>query len=110
MFGKLLNGVTDVVKAIAPAAIAVTQPEVLINNAVGAVVKHATKIDNQAIPGLNVILSSAASFVKNGMATGNWSAEAIMPAVAEGAMLAAGSTATHQGTKILSKRFAGKSI
>lgn len=110
MFGKLFKGIGTVAKAIAPVAIAAAAPEALINNAVAAVVKHATKIDNQAIPGLNVVLSSGAAFVRNGVTSGNWGVEGIIPAVIEGAGLAGASTAIHQTAKINAKKFTTKSI
>jgi len=110
MFSKLIKGITNVAKAVAPVAIAAAQPEALINNAAAAVVKHSTKIDNQVIPGLNVVLSTGAVFVRNGMTTGNWGPEGIMPAVLEGAGLAGASTAIHQTAKINAKKFTMKSI
>lgn len=109
MFKKLLKGIGAVAK-VAPVLIPIARPEVLINTVVAAGVKHLTKIDNQAIPGLNVLGSTATLYVKTGLATGNWGVENLTHSVISGTLLTGGSTATHQGVKILSKRFISRSI
>lgn len=96
-------------KVIAPVALSVIQPEAMINTALGAVVKHATPINNQTIPILNLGLSSVVSYVRH-LAGGMDPVSAVMPALQEGGMLMGMSTAIHQSLKIPMKETGLKSI
>jgi len=105
----LKKATSTVVGAAIPVAVAVVQPEALINNAVGVMVKHKTKINNQAIPGINAVASIGVALVKKKMETGSWSA-GVPEAVAEGLTLFGLSTATHQAVKIPVRGITGRSL
>lgn len=105
----LKKATTTVVSAAVPVAVAVVQPEALINNAIGFGVKHKTKINNQSIPALNAVASIGIKLVQKKMETGSWSAGA-PEAIAEGLSLFGLSTATHQAIKIPVRAATGKSI
>lgn len=98
-FKKLGNGLYSVVRVVTPVIIATVKPEVLINTAVGAFVKHGTPISNQSIPYLNLGISSAIAYGKLVSSTGDW-AGSIVPALQQGGLLAGLSTALHQSIKV----------
>lgn len=98
-----------VVSAAIPVAVAVVQPEALINNAIGFGVKHKTPINNQNIPALNAVLSIGVKVVQKKIETGSWSAAAPQ-AVLEGLQMFGLSTATHQAVKIQVRAATGRSI
>jgi len=99
-FKGLGKAVTAVAKVAAPVVIAAAQPESLVNLAAGAVVKHGmSRVPNNAIPYLNLAISTAVAYGKRVASTGDWS-EAIMPALMEGGALTAASTALHQTIKM----------
>lgn len=89
---------------IPAAAMAVVDPSIMVNTAVAAGVKHASPIRNNAIPFLNLGLSTGMAYLKHGLSSGDW-AGAIVPAIHTGIELAGGSTLLHQAIKIPVKRF-----
>lgn len=91
--------VGKVAQASVPVVIAATMPESLANTVAMAGVKHATKINNQAIPAVNLVTSFAMTYIPKVIDTGDWISP-IVPALHEGGLLAAASTAIHQSTKI----------
>lgn len=96
---KLLKVLGKVAQAAAPVAVAVAMPHSIINTAVGAVVKHATPVNNQSIPVLNLVASTLYYYVPTAIQTHDW-VSPIVPALQQGGALAAGSTALHQFLKI----------
>lgn len=99
-FKSLGKAVTTVVKVAAPVVIAVAKPESLINVAAGAVVKHGmSRVPNNAIPYVNLALSTAVAYGRRVATTGEWTGS-IMPALTEGGVTAAASTAIHQTIKM----------
>lgn len=101
-FKSLGKIVTGVAKIAAPVVLTVVQPEALINLALGSAAKHTVgKLPNDAIPYLNMGLSTAVRYAANVGDLG-WQA-AIMPALQEGGMLAGLSTAMHQAIKLPTK-------
>jgi hypothetical protein len=104
MFKELMRGLgkagAAVVKTAAPVVLAAVTPEAIINTAVGAVAKHGiSKLPNGAIPYLNLGISSAVSYAKNVVATGDW-AGSVGVALQEGGVLAGASTLLHQSLKL----------
>jgi hypothetical protein len=95
----LFRGLLGIAKIVVPIAVATVQPQALVNNGVAAVVKHTTPIGNQSIPLLNMGISTAVAFARNG----NYSLDGILPAVVEGATLAGSSTLIHQSAKLAVK-------
>jgi hypothetical protein len=100
MFGKIFKVVGKAAQLSVPMVLASVMPEALINNGVAAVVKHLPgERVNQAIPFMNLGVSSAISWVKH-MVGGMDPVTAIAPAIQEGGLLAGVSTAIHQSLKI----------
>ncbi len=97
--GKVLKGAIGVA---APVVLTLVQPEALLNTAVMGGVKHATKVSNQSIPYLNLLMSCGIKYAMMGSSTGDW-AGSIMPALQAGGVLAGMSTAIHQSLKIPTK-------
>ena len=106
MFKKILSGV---IEAVVPAAISMAMPEAWINTAIGAGVKHKTKLNNQAIPLVNLLASTGVSYARH-LATGNDPVASIMPALSEGGLLMAASTGLHQSVKVPLKQRTGRSV
>lgn len=101
--GKAAKGVA---KVAAPVVIAAVKPEALINMALGAAVKHGvSRVPNNAIPYLNLGISTAVSYARR-VGSDGWTG-AIMPALTEGGALAAVSTALHQSVKLPLKGITG---
>jgi len=102
-FKKIGKGIGKVAvgtaKVAAPVVLSAVTPEAIINTAVGAVVKHGTKVPNNAIPYLNILLSSGVAYAKNVAATGDWAAS-VAPALQQGGVLAGMSTLLHQSLKL----------
>lgn len=98
-FSKLGKVAGAVAQAAAPVVIASVMPEAMVNVGAGAAVKHGTPINNNAIPFLNIALSTAVSYGKSVAATGDWTGS-IAPALQHGVTLAAVSTGLHQSLKI----------
>jgi len=99
-FWKSLGKVAGaVVKTAAPVVIASVMPEAMVNTAAGAIVKHGTKISNNAIPYVNLILSTAVVYGRGVMTTGDWGSS-VAPAIQQGVMLMTASTALHQSIKL----------
>jgi len=88
-----------VAQSAVPLIIGATMPDAIVNTALGTVVKHGTPIPNQAIPVLNLLVSTLLAYVPRAMETGDWVAS-IIPAMQEGGLLAAVSTGLHQTMKI----------
>jgi len=88
-----------VAQAAVPVVIGAAMPDSIVNTAIAGVVKHGTPINNQAIPVLNLAASTLLSYVPKVIETGDWVAP-IMPALHEGGLLTAASTALHQSIKI----------
>lgn len=116
MFGKILRGIGAVGKAAVPIVATVVTPEALINNAVAGVVKHIQPNNqgkNDAIPFLNLLVSTGISYAKNVAESGDF-VTALAPSVEEGFRLMASSTVIHQGAKLATKstklRVRGKSL
>lgn len=95
-FWKSLKKVAQVA---APMVIASAMPEAAINTAVAGMAKHTPSVDNQFIPILNLLASTAMSYIPKALDTGDWVAP-ILPALQEGGVLAGVSTALHQTLKI----------
>lgn len=88
-----------VAKVAAPVVLATVQPEAMLNTAVGLAAKHTVaKLPNNAIPYLNLGISTAVCYAK-GVASLGWEG-ALVPALQEGGALAAVSTALHQSLKL----------
>ena len=84
--GKVLKGAVSVA---APIIIAGAMPEAVINTAVAGAVKHTPIVkNNNAIPFLNLLLSSGISYVKYATATGDWGG-AVVPALQQNSLLLA---------------------
>lgn len=99
-FSRLGKAVTAVAKVAAPVVIAVAKPEALINIAAGAAVKHGmSKVPNSTIPYLNLLVSTGVAYGRKVASTGEWTGS-IMPALAEGGVMAAVSTGLHQTIKM----------
>ena len=95
--GKIVKGVA---KVAAPVVIAAAVPESIVNTAVGTIVKHRmSKVPNNAIPYLNIAISTAFAYGKSVAATGDWTGS-ILPSVQAGGIAAAASTALHQTIKL----------
>lgn len=113
MFKKLFKGIGKGVKAVAktavPVVIGAVEPASLINLAGGGVIKHASSIDNNKILYINLAASTAFSYVKNAVSTGDWVAS-LGPALQEGGALTGISTALHQSIKLPIKQATGRSI
>ena len=109
MFGKLFKAAGKVASFAVPIAIATVHPEAMINTALGTMAKHGTKINNQALPVLNLLLSTGFSFARHGLTTGDW-VGGISQAIQEGATLAMASTAIHQTVKIPLKSLTGRKL
>jgi hypothetical protein len=106
MFKKILS---SVVEAAVPAAIAIAMPGAMVNTAIGSAIKHKTRVNNQAIPLLNLIGSTGFSYARQLM-SGVDPLAAIMPAVSEGGLLMAASTGLHQSIKVPMKVRTGRSL
>lgn len=101
-FSFLKKTVTTVAKVAAPVVLTIVQPEALVNVAMGSVVKHALgRVPNDAIPYLNLGVSTLASFARHVPDQG-WEAS-LLPALQEGGLLAGLSTALHQSIKLPTK-------
>lgn len=116
MFGKILKGIGAVGKAAVPVVAAVVTPEALINNAAAGVVKHIrpnSQGKNDAIPFLNLLVSTGVCYAKNALSRGEFVAS-IPQSVEEGFRLMASSTVIHQGAKLATRnttlRVRGKSL
>lgn len=88
-----------VAQAAVPVAIGAAMPQSLINTAVMGGIKHGTNFNNQAIPVVNLIASTGISYLNHATSSGDW-VGSIMPAIHEGGLLTAASTALHQSAKI----------
>lgn len=109
---KLGKTLGTVIQVAAPVVIATVKPEVLANVAGGALIKHATPINNQSIPYINLAISSAVSYAHKVAATGDWTGS-IVPALHEGGLLMGLSTAIHQSIKVPTQeaiKIKGKSL
>lgn len=104
-FKSLGKAIKIVVKVATPVVIAVVKPEALINIAAGAAVKHGmSRVPNNAIPYLNLLMSTGVAYGRKVVSTGEWTGS-IMPALAEGGVLAAVSTGLHQTIKMPLREF-----
>lgn len=99
MFKKFLKGMGKVAQAAVPIVITAVQPEALVNNAVLGGVKHGTNINNQSLPVLNLLGSTAYAYVKTAMATGDLTGS-IVPAVKVGVSMTTASWGIHKGTQM----------
>lgn len=86
-------------QAAVPTLITIAMPEAGINVAAGMGIKHATPINNQAIPFLNLAVSTLVCYGRHVAAGEDWGA-AVMPALSEGGLLMAVSTGLHQSLKV----------
>lgn len=109
-FKSLGKAIKTVVKVATPVVIAVVKPEALINIAAGAAVKHGmSRVPNNAIPYLNLAMSTAVSYGRKVVTTGEWTGS-IMPALTEGGIIAAVSTGLHQTIKMPLQNFITGSV
>ncbi len=88
-----------VAKAAVPVVIGVAMPQAIVNTGIAGVVKHTPFVDNSSIPVVNLLASTAVAYLPRAIESGDW-VTPIMPALQEGGLLAAGSTAIHQTLKI----------
>jgi hypothetical protein len=105
---SIFNGLYKIGKGIVatttPTVIAMCVPESIPATVGAAVVKHRrvlskTDIGNNAIPYLNILISSAVSYYKHISINGD-PVGSIIPAINDGVIMAGGSTILHQSIKI----------
>lgn len=109
-FKQLAKGVAGVASVAGSVVLATVEPTALINNAGAAVLKRIPFVDRQSIPGINAAVTVGSLYVKQGMATGQWGLEGLVPAAVMGVKMAAISTGIHQGVKVPLKKATGRSI
>jgi len=106
-FSGLGKALGAVVKVAAPVVIAAAAQEALINTAAGAAVKHGMRrVPNNAIPYLNLALSTAVAYGRTVATTGDWTGS-IAPALKMGGITMAASTALHQAIKLPLRNLVG---
>lgn len=94
-----MNFFKRLAQVAAPVIITVAMPGATVNTALGAVLKHATRLNNQAIPYVNLAASTLWSYGHHVAAGEGWG-RSVMPALQEGGLLMAASTALHQAIKV----------
>ena len=88
-----------VAQAAVPVVIGIAMPQSVVNTVVAGAAKHSPLVNNQAIPAINLVASTLMFYVPRALDTGDW-VTPILPALQDGGLLAAGSTALHQTLKI----------